>query len=77
MSKGKGKADGGKENKTNWDGIELVELGQTKDWRYSFQLCYQLILITCTQTMDQEIQLMECEWNQSVDKGFVSSVHNY
>ncbi len=69
VSKGKGK-----ENKTNWDGIEL---GQTKDWRYTFQLCYQLILITCTQTMDQ---LMECERNQSVDKGIVSSVldnYNY
>ncbi len=65
VSKGKGK-----ENKTNWDGIEL---GQTKDWRYTFQLCYQLILVTCTQTMDQ---LMECEWNQSVDKGIVSSVLN-
>ena len=63
VSKGKGK-----ENKTNWDGIEL---GQTKDWRYTFQLCYQLILVTCTQTMDQ---FMECEWNQSVDKGIVSSV---
>ena len=60
VSKGKGKADvgkadGGKENKTNWDGIKWNELGQTKDWRYTFQLCYQLILITCTQTMDQEI----------------------
>ncbi len=40
VSKGKGK-----ENKTNWDGIKL---GQTKDWRYTFQLCYQLILVTCT-----------------------------
>ncbi len=55
VSKGKGKADGGKENKTNWDGIKWNELGQTKDLRYIPNCVNTDHTRSSAQTVDQEI----------------------